>query len=91
MRHAAAHLQRNLGHLHRPDLSLVNNFVNVFSRKDPIQTIGGPIEWLGSADRALRLPGVKNRDATQFADGHSALWQNTDTWKKVVVPELKKK
>jgi RHS repeat-associated protein len=74
---------------YRPDFAKVDNFLNVFSRNDQVQTIGGGLYSI-NADRQIRLPQVQNLDATGYAGGHSLLWQDTRTWDKVVDPRLRK-
>ena len=72
-----------------PNFSMVNNFLNVFSRNDRVQLLGSGLT-LG-ARRMFNNPNVRNLDATHAGSpGHSDLWRKTNTWIEIVEPKLKK-
>jgi pimeloyl-ACP methyl ester carboxylesterase len=86
---------------YNPNQEMIGSQIQVYSNHDEIQPHGGPgpavlgplaalTNEMGPAKRTLDLAGVKNLDASEHANGHSDLWQNTSTWTKVVAPEIKK-
>lgn len=86
----------------RPDYpfneSKIGTHLNVFSKKDSVQPMGGmavdlPLTIVPGfipASRKVNSPGVKNLDATSVADGHTKMWSNDRTWNTIVAPEIKK-
>jgi len=86
----------------RPDYpfneSKIGTHLNVFSKKDSVQPMGGMVVDLPltivpgfiPASRKVNSPGVKNLDATSVADGHTKMWSNDRTWNTIVAPEIKK-
>jgi len=74
-----------------PDFSMVDNFLNVYSRHDFVQSLGSGLT-LG-ARRMFNNPNVRNFDATGFAKGifsHFDLWQKPNTWIEIVEPKFRK-
>ena len=87
---------------YQPNEEMIGEHIQVYSNNDEVQPHGGPGSLvpvgplmgvtgeMGPAKRTLDLPGVKNLDASAYANGHSELWQKTSTWTNVVAPEIKK-
>lgn len=66
---------------YRPDESQVGLHLNVYSKHDDVQTLPR------GAGRMMWAP-ARNIDASQYANSHSALWQQPGTWDNAVVPNL---
>jgi hypothetical protein len=75
--------------------SSIGQHLNVFSNNDSVQPKGGELHNMGrfsyveSAGRQVNAPGVQNLDATSTASGHSELWEQPQTWDKIVATEIK--